>query len=224
MDITTLRSPSSRSSRLALLLAAVCVCVPALFATPSNATLIGRLPVTPSGTDYQAFYDDELDISWMWDASVLGFGGWQAATDWAAGLTIGGVSGWRLPNMDVGSNSVVVDCKSVSVSQAACLDNELGYHYSYNGIRPGGPNALPFAQVSVTAYWSSTVGSSGDFVRTLSFDSGNLGAEGKTTGNAVAWAVHDGDVAVPEPSTGLLMGLGLVVGSAMDSLRRRRRS
>ena len=31
----------------------------------ANATLLGRLPTTPGGTDFQAAYDDVLDITWV---------------------------------------------------------------------------------------------------------------------------------------------------------------
>ncbi|MEE9494088.1 MAG: Calx-beta domain-containing protein [Gammaproteobacteria bacterium] len=62
---------------------------------PSN--LHGRLPATVGGTDYQAYYDDELDITWLANANVAGQMSWNAANTWAAGLNINGVTGWRLP-------------------------------------------------------------------------------------------------------------------------------
>jgi hypothetical protein len=36
----------------------------------ADATLIGRLPATPGGTDYQAYYDSTLDITWLADANL----------------------------------------------------------------------------------------------------------------------------------------------------------
>ena len=30
-----------------------------------NASLVGRLPVTPSGTNYQAVYDTDQDLTWI---------------------------------------------------------------------------------------------------------------------------------------------------------------
>ena len=41
-----------------------------LTAATADAALLGRLPVTPSGTDYQAYYDDVLNITWLADANL----------------------------------------------------------------------------------------------------------------------------------------------------------
>ena len=30
-----------------------------------NAALLGRLPATPGGTDYQVYYDDAADLTWL---------------------------------------------------------------------------------------------------------------------------------------------------------------
>lgn len=38
--------------------------------SPAYAELLGRLPATPGGSDYQAYYDTELDITWLADASL----------------------------------------------------------------------------------------------------------------------------------------------------------
>lgn len=42
-----------------------CLLLLSAITTTSQATLIGRLPATPGGTDYQAYYDDVLDITWI---------------------------------------------------------------------------------------------------------------------------------------------------------------
>jgi hypothetical protein len=36
----------------------------------ANAALIGRLPITLGGTDYQAYYDDIHDLTWLTDANA----------------------------------------------------------------------------------------------------------------------------------------------------------
>jgi hypothetical protein len=65
---------------------------------PSYATLIGVLPATPGGTDYQAYYDDVADLTWLANANAAGMEmDWTTANAWAAGLDIDGVTGWRLP-------------------------------------------------------------------------------------------------------------------------------
>ena len=35
-----------------------------------QAALEGRLPATPGGTDYQAYYDTDLNIMWLGDANL----------------------------------------------------------------------------------------------------------------------------------------------------------
>jgi hypothetical protein len=42
------------------LLGALCAIMFTLISVSTNASLIGRFPVTPGGTDYQAAYDDVL--------------------------------------------------------------------------------------------------------------------------------------------------------------------
>ena len=48
-----------------------------------------------------AYYDPNLDITWSADADAGGDMTWTDANALVTSLTIGGVSGWRLPNADV---------------------------------------------------------------------------------------------------------------------------
>jgi len=72
----------------------------------ADAALIGRLAATLGGTDYQAYYDDVANLTWLADANYAQTSGydddgrmtWQAANDWAAQLTVDGVGDWRLAN------------------------------------------------------------------------------------------------------------------------------
>ena len=52
------------------LLSAVCAVLFSFITVSANATLHGRLPLTPGGTDYQAAYDDVLDITWTTNAAL----------------------------------------------------------------------------------------------------------------------------------------------------------
>ena len=81
----------------------------------ADAALVGRLAATPGGANYQAYYDTVADLTWLADANyaqtsgydVDGLMSWQAANAWAAQLTVGGVSNWRLPDtIDVGNDGV----------------------------------------------------------------------------------------------------------------------
>ncbi len=89
------------------LCAAVLLCA----TTSAQAALLGRLPVTPGGVDYQAYYDDVQDITWLADANYaetsgyaqatgnnsLGIMTWTQALVWVDQLDFGGYTGWRLP-------------------------------------------------------------------------------------------------------------------------------
>jgi len=63
----------------------------------ADAALVGRLAATPGGTDYQAYYDEDADLTWLADANAAGVMNWVNANNWAANLDIDGVTGWRLP-------------------------------------------------------------------------------------------------------------------------------
>ncbi len=84
----------------------------------AQASLSGRAPLTPDGTDYQAYYDTVLDITWLADANlastntfgVLGIGGiyppgemtWDTANAWITAMNTAnylGVNNWRLPTV-----------------------------------------------------------------------------------------------------------------------------
>ena len=53
-----------------LLLGAACAVVFTLFTVTANAAFTGRLPTTPSGSAWQAYYDDQLYITWSANANI----------------------------------------------------------------------------------------------------------------------------------------------------------
>ncbi len=93
------------------------------FTMPANAALLGRLPLTPGGADYQAYYDDVANLTWLADANYAASSGysvvnassngltdpyainadgrmtWASARIWVSQLNVGGVTGWRLPSL-----------------------------------------------------------------------------------------------------------------------------
>lgn len=78
-----------------------------------ETTLQGRAPLTPGGADYQAYYDTDLNITWLADANAAagsiyddlypyGSTTWDHAQAWIASLNAAnylGVSNWRLPTV-----------------------------------------------------------------------------------------------------------------------------
>jgi len=74
----------------ARLLGAMCATIFSFISIPSHAALVDN--------GGGLIYDDVLDITWAQpDAQRI----WDDANTWAAGLTLGGVSGWRLPYISV---------------------------------------------------------------------------------------------------------------------------
>lgn len=61
----------------------------------AQAALLGRAPLTPGGTDYQAYYDTVLAITWVADANLAKTSGYDSAglrdednglIDWKEGI------------------------------------------------------------------------------------------------------------------------------------------
>ena len=79
--------------------------------------------------------------------------------------------------MDVDGNGTVVVCTGANA--AACLDNEMGYHYWENGITQA--SAGVFNNV-LSGYWSSTTANS-EQTHTFNFNGGANSLGGTLTNN-----------------------------------------
>ncbi|MDX2486887.1 MAG: DUF1566 domain-containing protein [Gammaproteobacteria bacterium] len=198
-------------------LIAVCLFVSSF---SSNAALIGR-DLDGNNTTAEAYYDNILNITWLENANVNEPDDWNNQVAWAAGLNIGGITNWRLPDMDLDADGTVVNCSSGT--QADCMDNEYGHLYYYgadttlgNGITPGTPD--PFSNLQSGFYWSGTPTTDLNTAWGFRFDNGQVLANARTEIN-YAWAVHDGIVGsavIPIPAAVWLFGSGLIclIGAA----------
>ena len=192
------------------LLGVVCACIFTSFTTTTSAALVDN--------GGGLIYDDVLKITWAQpDAGRT----WDSADSWASGLTLGGVSGWRLPYISVAAGAgpftgTPVDCSPLN-NEEACRDNELGYifYHNFGGtfgqsiLTSGDPDLALFPTLQSFAYWSGT-----EFVNSnawsFNFNSGNQGNDHYING-FYSWAVHAGNVgAVPIPPALLLFGSGLL--------------
>jgi hypothetical protein len=156
---------------------------------PPPAALEGRLPLTPGGTDYQAYYDPVLDITWAADANMAFRRNYDDAVTWVNSLSIGGVGNWRLPNVDL-NGDMFAECYDSFSIFSGCRDNEFAYLYWMRGVTAS--NQAHFANIQSDGYWSQS-DDTGDLAWLFFFDSGTSLTDFKTFGYFV-WPVHDGDI------------------------------
>ena len=127
----------------------------------AQAALVGRAALTSGGSDYQAYYDNALNITWLQNANLVVtdsfgvnynptsyfYGGrmsWYSATAWIAGMNSSsgglgylGQSNWRLPTV---TDSGAQGCVGYAFSGTDCgfnVDLDTGemahLHYSTLG-------------------------------------------------------------------------------------------
>ncbi len=248
---------------LIALLAGLAVC------GTTHAALLGR-DFDTSTAGYEAFYDDQLNITWLADANLaasntFGVSGinsdgtmlrdvaflWIAAMNAAKYL---GYDDWRLPELspingssfdynisDAGNTDRGNNISAPGTAYVGSTASELAYMYFSNldnksslditgqpqtgfGLvdDPSNPNdETLFSGIQPYPYWFGTeyaVGSNNGwaFHMGLGFQSEQVKLDALDV-----WAVRDGDVAaVPEPTTLLLLGLGIV---GLGAMRRRYR-
>lgn len=129
-----------------------------------------------------AFYDTQLNITWLRNANVVSNGSngrmnWNTAIDWAANLNVSGVTGWRLPTVNdtgalgcVGTAFTGTDCGwNVQTTTGNAVNSELAHlyyvtlgnkaYYDASGIVQAGfglTNTANFQNFVQYAYWSGT--------------------------------------------------------------------
>ena len=178
----------------------------------ASAALISRL----GGL---AVYDTDFNITWLKDANANGTMNWQAAKDWAAGLNVGGYTGWRLPNADPGCGATY-DCINSEVGHL--FYTELGVQATRKITSSTSSYLALFTNVKDSTYWTGT-----------EYASRPSDAWGFDTSGGIqnfpykgydfyyAWAVRDGDVgSVPEPGILGLLGIGTLAWVTTCSRRK----
>lgn len=210
-----------------------------LTAATTDAALLGRLPATPGGTDYQAVYDTDLNITWLSDANYSNTSGysadgkmyWSEATDWASQLVYVGFDDWRLPATPQLDSTCSQQAIAPTYSHGfGCTGSELGHLYQIelgaspltNVLNSGDPDLALFtniySQIETGYYWSGTAvegDPSSAFV--FQFVNGDT-TRHQSTGprKNFSWAVRDGDVsAVPIPPAAWLFGSALALMGVM---------
>lgn len=188
------------------LIGVACTCLALVSFGADAATLLSRL-------GGQAYYDPDANLTWLADANAAGtLMSWTDANTWAAGLNVGGVTGWRLPDTlqpDTGCTDVTSGGETYGFN---CTGSEMGnlFYNSLGNTAGSLSNAGPFSNVQSGWYWTATASTSfsGD-AWWFSMDQGYQGSWSQGSTNH-AWAVHSGDVGtVPIPAAAWLFGSGL---------------
>ncbi len=207
------RSSNRAARRLHSTVSAVlCGCVLSLgLATTADATLVSR-------AGGLAVYDTDLDITWLSDFGYFipsqGFhsatGPLFRAVQWLGvinTLQVAGVSTWRLPT---GVLSCPQGCASSEMGHL--FYNELGGTFNQPILTSGDPDLALFSDIELPNegqnFWTSTGAPAAAKNLTYSFQAG-VQVSSPFSGNRRFAAVASGDVAVPEPSTAILLALAL---------------
>lgn len=212
----------------------------------AQATLVGR---DLGGTaEFDAYYDTELNISWLADTHALGIVTSLAQGRAAVGmLDVFGVAGWRLPkvtpinaaftfdpNIDVTYNGsfeqgfdITDPGGEISHLYYVTLGNK-GY-FNTGGVPQsdfGWANAGPFLNIPINL--GDPSGPNEVYIYDTVYNgldfafytlTGAQGFVGLDTGGR-PWAVHDGDVGeIPEPSKTLLLLAGLGIPLSRSNRR-----
>lgn len=202
---------------------AAMLCAGALLAAAGAAQAALQDRDLDGDTVVDAFYDTELDITWLRNGDVNGQMDWDTAVAWADGFSFAGYDDWRLPTTLRPDPS----CSSHSGGEDFgynCTGSEMGHlWYVELGNTAGGPmtHTGDFQNLQSYYYWSGTeytpVPDHAWTFRTYDgYQYGNL-----KSNVFYALAVRPGDVPViPEPQTYALMLAGL---TALWVARRRAR-
>ena len=183
-----------------------------------------------------AYFDTDLDITWLADASPMPFSYWHAANQWATGLSVGEIADWRLPKVaPINGTNFQFDWRCDGTSDLGAADSsgwglasELGHMYyatlgNKGQCAPGTKyeeqpgwglkNTAMFDGLEADGYWTGTVTGVLDTMRwTFGMSNGIQYPYRIEQLPAYAWAVHDGDVfpaLVPEPNSSLLALIAL---------------
>jgi hypothetical protein len=162
-----------------------------------------------------AVFDTDQNITWTQDANINGADDWVDQAAWAAGLTLGGFSEWRLPmtlqpDASCASQNDPGGGLPIQGSGFDCTGSEMGHLFNVDGITASTPGL--FTNVISSAYWSGT-----EFAPVTTsawaFGMGNGLQGGSSKSDPLfALAVHDGNIGgavVPVPAAVWLFGSAL---------------
>jgi hypothetical protein len=185
-----------------------------------------------------AVYDTDLDITWLSNAGASGPNDWDGQNAWAASLTVGGFSDWRLPRTLDPDPTCDERPPLPSGRFANCTGSEMGHLFyeelsgnlDQSVVLSGDPDLALFTNFTgLTNYWSETEWVENSIVAWHFNFGGGGGTQGRNNSKENpdfrGLAVRDGDVgrdpAVPALGGEGLVALGvLLLGACLLVLRR----
>ena len=187
----------------------------------AHAALQGR-DLNGSAGSFEAYYDTDLNITWLANANANGQMTWANANTWAANLSftdgVNVYNNWRLPTTLQPDASCGSQSGGGTSAGYGCTGSEMG-HLFYSELGGTAAQSAKFTNFQTYYYWSGTQSA-------LLTDSAWIYYFGFGTVSGTGWqgvynkietifalAVSPGDVgAVPEAQTYALMlaGLGLI--------------
>lgn len=186
-----------------------------IISTTTQATLLDR--------GNGLIYDDQLDITWLWDANYAATqwadsGGtlgdadgrmtWYQATAWAAGLEYMGYDDWRLPTTTQPDPNCSYQASYTGYPLQGygynCTGSEMGYMFytnlggtaGYSILSATDPNGYLdlFENIQSYVYWSGTeFAPNTNNAWNFNTNNGNQNINNKDNNNLYAWAVRSGE-------------------------------
>jgi len=208
---------------------AFCATVFLVISLSSQAALVGVLPATSSGTDWQAVYDNDGDISWTANTNLAasntfgvtgidpaGWMTWAKANEWIGAMNTAsylGFNDWRLPVTQQPDATCDLQTDDVPPQGffSGCTGSEMGHLSNVEGVTSAAPGLFSNNNLGQGRYWSGTEFAPSTFSAwTFNFATGKQFTSVKTT-PTFALAVRSGNVsAVPVPAAVWLFGSGLI--------------
>ena len=211
------------------LISVLCATVISFTSLPSQAALVGVLPATMGGTDWQAVYDDDLDISWVANANLadtmnfgvtginsLGRMDWDKANEFIGAMNTAnylGFNDWRLPNgLQPDATCSIQQDVGLGIVQSigtGCTGSEMGHLFNIEGVTSAAPDE--FSNIQSNYYWSNLEAVFAPAAYVFNPGTGDQSNFGKTSNTVNVWAVHSGNIgAVPVPAAVWLFSSGLL--------------
>ncbi|MGK2951033.1 MAG: Lcl domain-containing protein [Thiobacillus sp.] len=190
---TTITKTEGSTMTIRTTLIASSLIAASLVSGAAHATLIGR-DLNGSLGSFEAYYDTDLNITWLANANVNGLMTWDAANTWAANLSftdgVNTYDNWRLPTTLQPDTSCEFQSGVISYGYN-CTGSEMGHlFYSELGgvagvsiLNSSDLDLSKFTNLQANNYWSGTeyapnTGNAWNF----NFNNGNQNANNKNNG------------------------------------------